>query len=122
MPTNRKYRARKFAPELTEMQHALLFDEELPAPEKRVFLDDVQMWAWARDEDRSTWRGVPSSRELWAAHEEDVLRDWIAEDPGSRPSGWWRFSAPVEREDGDEQVDYLRRHRLLTPDELRRLR
>jgi hypothetical protein len=42
------------------------------------------------------WRIVWMVRalELWLAHREEVLADWIVRRPGSRPSTWWRFDMP----------------------------
>jgi hypothetical protein len=33
--------------------------------------------------------------ELWAQVEEQLLEEWIAERPGTRPLYWWLFSAPL---------------------------
>jgi hypothetical protein len=35
-----------------------------------------------------------AARELWNIHKESILQEWIRENPGTRPSLWWRFSAP----------------------------
>jgi hypothetical protein len=32
--------------------------------------------------------------ELWLAHRDEVLADWIVRRPGTRPSTWWRFEMP----------------------------
>lgn len=58
-----------------------------------------------------------SAAELWQVYGEQITRDWIMKNPGSRPRPWWRFSAPIVREDGDAEVT---RHHLLTSSELRR--
>ena len=63
-----------------------------------------------------------TAAELWAAYGAEVTAEWIERHPGTRPQAWWRFDAPICPVDGDEEVDYLRHHRLLTPEELRRLR
>lgn len=34
---------------------------------------------------------------LWQAHGDEVLADWIAEHPGTRPHGWWMCDAPGPR-------------------------
>ncbi len=57
-------------------------------------------------------------RSLWVRHRIELLRESIAQKPGSRPSAWWRFAAPEERRDGESEPDYLRRHDLIGPDEL----
>jgi hypothetical protein len=33
-------------------------------------------------------------RELWEEVQDDILEDWVAERPGTRPRLWWRYSAP----------------------------
>ena len=32
----------------------------------------------------------------WDANKPDILREWIAAHPGTRPVCWWRFDAPKE--------------------------
>jgi hypothetical protein len=32
--------------------------------------------------------------EEWAAHGADILVEWIAAQPGTRPDAWWRFDSP----------------------------
>ncbi len=87
---------------------------------------------------------VPSHKELRAAWEKDrntLLPQFIAENPGSRPWGWWQFSAPepipprfrwqlhIERKNGvrfrdrwkisrEQQCDFLEKRGLLTPAEI----
>src|SRR5262245_14339766 len=36
-------------------------------------------------------------RDLWDENKEEILEDWIAAHPGTRPWGWWRFDAPEPR-------------------------
>lgn len=38
-------------------------------------------------------------RHLWETVREEVLATWIAEAPGTRPWGWWRFDAPRWRQE-----------------------
>jgi hypothetical protein len=33
-------------------------------------------------------------RQLWLELRAEILTDWIAETPGTRPEGWWEFDAP----------------------------
>lgn len=35
-------------------------------------------------------------REIWLNHRDDLLREWIAAKPGTRPWAWWAFDAPRE--------------------------
>lgn len=37
---------------------------------------------------------LEAAREGWEELGEDVLANWIAEKPGTRPWGWWLFDAP----------------------------
>ena len=41
--------------------------------------------------------------------------------PGTRPPIWWRLDAPEPRQEGESEVAYLRRLRLLLRGEERRL-
>jgi hypothetical protein len=63
-----------------------------------------------------------TAAELWEQYGEQITRQWIAAHPGSRPAGWWRFSAPVSPESDDDQLAYLQKHHLLTPAEIQALR
>ena len=40
----------------------------------------------------------------WQRHRDELLREWIAERPGSRPWGWWAFDAVARRETSDGSV------------------
>lgn len=33
----------------------------------------------------------------WQEHSEEILKSWIKEHPGTRPSCWWQFETPKER-------------------------
>jgi hypothetical protein len=33
---------------------------------------------------------------LWRAHRDELLAEWLATWPGTRPNGWWLFDAPPE--------------------------
>jgi hypothetical protein len=36
-------------------------------------------------------------RALWGEHRDEVLAEWIAEAPGTRPWAWWQLEAPEPR-------------------------
>jgi hypothetical protein len=44
-----------------------------------------------------------SEREAWAKVREEVLRDWIASNPGTRPSAFWRYDSPQSSDRVPEQ-------------------
>jgi hypothetical protein len=46
------------------------------------------------DKDRLFRPDRPSIDELWAAVGDAIVEEWIEEAPGTRPSTWWRFTAP----------------------------
>lgn len=55
-----------------------------------------QGFAWPTPFDG--YRNDPDDQEAgWREHGEQVLADWIAQHPGSRPWGWWAFAAPDAR-------------------------
>jgi hypothetical protein len=37
------------------------------------------------------------SEESWSAERDAVLREWVREHPGTRPSHWWRYDSPEPR-------------------------
>jgi hypothetical protein len=103
MPTNRKRRPRKRKAACSPELEAKLFD--LPKPK------DVNPFAWLHD---------PTEAE-WEEHRARVLARWTRTKPGTRPKTWWKFDAPGKRQDHEPQAAFLRRHGLLTEDELERL-
>ena len=51
------------------------------------------------------WTGdYPSRAEAWDELRDEILPDWIAENPGTRPAAWWEFDAPGRRERTDGGV------------------
>jgi hypothetical protein len=76
MPTNRKRTSRgRRAPPIDANDWAYLTDET-PENPFTEFAPDAH------------WR------ELWAEHGERITSEWAARQPGTRPSHWWKFSAP----------------------------
>jgi hypothetical protein len=106
MPTNRKRR-----------KHHLLAPASIP----------IGLWRWLIDEphdpeqsDGILQRFTSSDEEVWNTYRDKVLAYWVREHPGTRPENYWRFEIgpPASaKEAAEEQVDYLRRHRLLTAHE-----
>jgi hypothetical protein len=75
---------------------------------------------------------APNFRTAWDAHADEIVATWARDHPGSRPSLWWRWTAPEQRRvlaepevlapfRGDEEevayieseAAFLRRHDLL---------
>jgi hypothetical protein len=48
--------------------------------------------SWVEVFDKST-----DQRGRWQEHGDDLLAEWIADHPGTRPWAWWRFDAPEPR-------------------------
>lgn len=70
--------------------------------------------AYSRDPE-SDPPAMKQMREDWETHREEMLAEWIAERPGSRPWAWWTFDAVARREtsDGtDHPFDRLERREL----------
>ena len=57
----------------------------------------------------------------WADVEAELLPAWIADHPGTRPWAWWEEEAPGRRGEGESELDFLKRHNLLTDRECRLL-
>jgi hypothetical protein len=85
MPTNRRFRKSQNREKLTECQWAYLLDDVERA--KRLDAWETFMVEDSRD-------NYSALRPLWTEYREQVLKVWIAESPGTRPSAWWKFDAP----------------------------
>jgi hypothetical protein len=60
----------------------------------------------------------PNIEDYWRMCRDDLLRDWIKENPCSRPWFWWQHDAPEEREEAPlYEAAYLERHGLLRSSE-----
>lgn len=66
----------------------------------RVNAIDARTVAWFRGaSDDPPWAALLPAEEdhlrrMWAACRDQVLADWVAQHPGSRPVGWWQCEAP----------------------------
>jgi len=69
-------------------------------------------------------------REAWRSWRGDLLADWIAERPGTRPWAWWRYDAPERRQridgkphpfDSIEREETLAEHHADAPQHVRDL-
>lgn len=58
----------------------------------------------------------------WEDVRDELLPAWIREHPGTRPFAWWQEEAPEPRREGESELDYLRRHKLLTKTEQKLLK
>jgi hypothetical protein len=61
------------------------------------------------------------ARRRWEECERVVLAEWIERKPGTRPSTWWRFSAPIPRRKGEAEWQYLAHTDLWLPGERERV-
>lgn len=75
----------------------------LSAPEKRQLLHghDFFNTAYGRN---PTGEALERMRTDWNRYRDELLREWIASRPGSRPFGWWTFDAVERRETIDGSV------------------
>jgi hypothetical protein len=64
--------------------------------------------------------GTGYARRLWAEYESDVLAVWTDDYPGTRPSQWWRFSAPQDAQPGAAAWEVLERLNEWLPGERER--
>ena len=84
---SRPRRARVAAPQMSETAWAMLNDLPLPA--------DDGAGGWERYcLEYGLGIDRPTLRDLWAEFGEGIVAEWVAERPGSRPSCWWKWSAP----------------------------
>ncbi len=89
MPTTRTRRRRSFKPAVTDTQWRLLHDET-PGPDIGL---GWEVFAFEDEAEEPPWpfRGA---RSLWGEYANTILEEWVPQRPGTRPSCWWRFSAP----------------------------
>jgi hypothetical protein len=63
--------------------------------------NDYMLWLLDRREEAKQlnpfieWLIVHEERAQWQAHRDDILPAWIRACPGTRPSCWWRYDAPL---------------------------
>lgn len=65
--------------------------DELTPEQRDELLDDV--WPWLVPES-SVFESEAVRRKAWEAHREELLAEYIAENPGRRPFAWWHYTAP----------------------------
>ncbi len=54
-------------------------------------------------------------KELWKINRENILKQWIAEHPFTRPFGFWQFEdLPERRDENEPEKEFLERYDLLT--------
>lgn len=60
--------------------------------------------------------------DLWKSHRDDILAEYVAKHPGTRPTLWWKYDAPGEPDGSETEAAYLQRHGLFLPSERKRLK
>ena len=83
MPTKRTVRRRHIKPAISEAALAAMFDKEPPAGANPFELNEL-----------SYPEGHEWCRKLWDEFGESVVKEWVQDHPGTRPSWWWAFDAP----------------------------
>jgi hypothetical protein len=62
---------------------------------------------------------LPLWKEVWSSTRSELLTDWIARHPGTRPEAFWRFDTRgIVRLDGESEVVCLHRHHLISTEEI----
>src|SRR5262249_38979976 len=82
MPTMRRRRLQERRPPLEGAVRIHLLTGARPGPE------DFESWVEVR---------LLNGAQVWSEHRLDLLDEWIAEHPGTRPDGWWRYEAQESR-------------------------
>ena len=79
MPTKRKRKSRNRRPETKDWElHYLRHGEVINEGRiKRFFINEEIHWP-----------------KLWELHRDQILSEWAAKYPGTRPFAWWEFDAP----------------------------
>jgi hypothetical protein len=85
MPTTRRRRRRPRKPSLSPTARAFLWDQPLPVDYDCHELRQLR------------YHADFYLKPLWAEYREQVLTDWLIEQPGARPQSWWQYDAPRQR-------------------------
>jgi len=137
MPTNRSRRARSWRPTIDPFRRvALLLGPEhvllagagyhpVGCGMLHTLTDDQH--AEARAAMRTDWVAHGEALTLWwvEARPEAAGDPWVyvpPGGPGTRPWGWWQFSAPAARRQGESEAAVLTRLGVLPADERARMR
>lgn len=78
---------------------------------------DLVSLSWLRQGHPGLLFGDKHPKDLWDDHGREALEIFIEANPGRRPIGWWLYDAPEPRREGEPELDYLKRHKLLTQKE-----
>jgi hypothetical protein len=114
MPTNRTYRTRKHRAAVEQWQRDILLDVRPYDPGN---LDEICFAEFMPDSFEESAVGI------WNAMRDELLAEFIADNPGKRPQMWWERDAPKEpRRRTESQASYLKRHGLFLPGEEKRLK
>jgi hypothetical protein len=110
MPRRKRFDKRKSA--LTPGQWAFLNDADARPAET-----SIMEWLALRRDVSPLFK----VKDLWAMHRDAVIAKWIVENPGERPTLFWKYSAPEPRRDSESQASYLERNGLMIAGERKRL-
>ena len=89
MPVKR--RVSKARAQLSELAYKFLTDAPLSEDEKgdfEYFMLDCNQYDLSINADTAT---------LWKRHSPEILKEWTAKHPGTRPTCFWRFESNIER-------------------------
>jgi hypothetical protein len=78
---------------LSDIAWAMLTDDDLP-PHEPGSAAGLEVWILRSYPGPETFNGILSLQGLWPIHGQDIVEGWAVEHPGTRPSCWWRWSAP----------------------------
>jgi len=88
---SRPRRPREAAAKIPELWWRALNDEQFSDADRA----SVEWLNWQMSQnDLLTAAGDPAPRAIWLEHGESIVEEWIVDRPGTRPSYWWRWSAP----------------------------
>lgn len=104
MPTKRRRRNRNRIEEVSETAWSIMLDREPPADANGFEVLDLRY--------PTAPAATGRCKELWQSCSDEILEEYTAEFPGSRPSFWWLFSAPRCADDVERFEPRLR----LNPD------
>ena len=92
------------------------------ARSRRTISDALRRWAYGLEaiEGEKLFKYTTTAEHfagVWDALRDEVVADWIAEHPGTRPARWWGYDAPDDPPVFESEAAYLDRLGLLTEGE-----
>jgi hypothetical protein len=92
MPVPRRVaKSRISTADVSDFEWGVLTDEIDPEQATKTLDELLAVW---HAEPGGAQGGRPTLGDLWLLHGEAIVAEWVKRHPGTRPSCWWRWTAP----------------------------